>query len=323
MKKQKPLWFQKGFTLLELLLTVAILSLIVGIIGGAFRLAIRSWEKGEGKVEEFRKTRIILDKVAQQIKSFYPYWIKKEKKWMVAFQGEPQALTFVSPLSFRSPFITGLVLVQYFLEDDSDPDNGKNLVLRESRVIDEDSLQELLEGGGKDGLEVVLFSGLEDATFDYYVLPPDSEEGEWRKSWTGEDEEDEEDAEKIKLPQAIRITLKQKPKNQEEGEPLTTAMTVPLVTAPFKEISILNRKIKSAVSSGKETRRNPFGISPILSLPPKAPDQPLGKGTSTPFGPLPVPSGGSGGGARPSTPFGPRPAPSGGSSGGSHHSPFD
>ena len=39
---------QSGFTLLELLLTMAILVLIVGIMGSALQLGIRSWEKRRG-----------------------------------------------------------------------------------------------------------------------------------------------------------------------------------------------------------------------------------------------------------------------------------
>jgi prepilin-type N-terminal cleavage/methylation domain-containing protein len=300
-RKRSSFKLQKGFTLLELLLSVAIFSLIVGIVGGAFRLSIRSWEKGEEEVEEFRKTRIVLDMVAQQIKSFYPYWIKKEKEWMIVFQGESKTLKLISPLSLRYPFITGLVLVEYSLGQDGDSDNGKSLVVREVRVVDDDSLEESLKRPKEEGSEIVLLSGLEDLTFEYYVFPPDSEEGEWQKSWIWEENKGSDE---ITFPQAVRITIKQKPRNPEKKEPLTTAMTVPLITAAFeKQVTI------------------PFGSFPKPSLPPEIKKHPAGT-ISTPFGPLPGPSGG-GRTEGYSTPFGILPAPPGSGGKGRQSTPFD
>ena len=300
-RKRSSFKLQKGFTLLELLLSVAIFSLIVGIIGGAFRLSVRSWEKGEEEVEEFRKTRIVLDMVAQQIKSFFPYWIKMEKEWTIVFQGESKSLKLISPLSLRYPLITGLVLVEYSLGEEGDTDSGRSLVLREVRVVDEDSLEESLKAPKAEGSEIVLLSGLEDLTFEYYIYPPDSEEGEWQKSWTWEENKDSDE---ITFPQAIRITIKQKSRNPED-EPLTTAMTVPLITAAFqKQVTI------------------PFGSFPKPSLPPEIKKHSAGT-ISTPFGPIPMPpdsrrrSGGY------STPFGILPAPPGSGGKTRPSTPFD
>jgi len=271
MRKQKPLWSQKGFTLLELLITVVILSLIVGIAGGAFRLSIRVWEKGEEKMEEFRKTRIVLDRLAQQIKSFYPYWIKEEDKYEIAFQGEANTLTFVSPISLQSPMITGLVLVQYLLEHDRNPDEGGDLILRESLLIGDDLLPVSPEESEKEGSGVTLLSGLDELTFDYYVLPPDSKEGEWLESWVWKEQEED-----MMLPQAIRITLKQKPKNPETDEPLTTAMTIPLIAYPLDQTSFAQGRPGAGPAS------SPSGFFPKTRLPP----------------------GGSGSGGRSTPPFG-------------------
>ena len=284
--------------------------LIVGIIGGAFRLSVRCWEKGEEEVKEFRKTRIVLAKLAQQVKSFYPYWLKKEEEWSLAFEGQSQVLTFVSPVSLLSPFITGLVCVQYGFEYDDTSDNGRSLIVREIRVIDGESLEESLSGGSLQGSsEAVLLSGLEDLTFDYYVVPPDAEEGQWQQSWVMATEED---AEEVSLPQAIRITLTQRPAGEEEtdeeAEPLITAMTIPLVTAPFHEVSAISREL------GKASTSSASGAKSSLPLPPGGP------GEKSPFGGFtPDPRGG---GAGPSeSPFAPNPGGPGGSGG--HSNPFD
>lgn len=319
MQRQTPRRSPTGFTLLELILAVAILMLIVGIIGGAFRLSVRSWEKGEETVEEFRKTRIVLAKLAQQIKSFYPYWLKQEEKWSLAFEGQTQVLTFVSPVSLLSPFITGLVCVQYEFAYDSASVDGRSLIAREIRVVDGESLEKSLTGGALEGgSEVALLTDLEDVTFDYYVVPEDAEEGQWLQSWVMEEQDD---AEKISLPQAIRITLKQKParkdRTAEGAEPLVTAMTIPLITAPFQEVSLLQRKIgASPFSPGKAEVSGPFDILPRPSLPPSSlPLPPGGGGDVSPFDPLPGPPGG---GSHAISPFTPTPGGAKGSGGHSH-----
>ncbi|HPD60552.1 MAG TPA: type II secretion system protein, partial [Thermodesulfobacteriota bacterium] len=118
-----------GFTLLELLLAVAIFSLIVMILGGAFRLVVRSWERGEEEVEDFRNTRMVLDRIAAQMKSIYPSRIKKDKKWMTALQGGSHDLQFVSSLSLQSPLVSGLVWVRYSLQDEGG--RGKSFLVQE------------------------------------------------------------------------------------------------------------------------------------------------------------------------------------------------
>jgi general secretion pathway protein J len=218
-----------GFTLLELLLSVAILSLIVMILGGAFRLVVRSWEKGEGEVEEFRKTRLVLDRISAQIKSIYPYRIKKDGKWMIALQGRSHALQFVSPLSIQSPLISGLVWVRYSLQDEGA--QGKNFLVQEWMVPGNNFFPGSADELAQKGVTMVLLSGVDDVTFEYLLLPDDAPKGEWRTRW-----EWEEEGENTIFPQAIRVTLKQRAKNFQK-EPLVTAMTVPLIALPDKDFA--------------------------------------------------------------------------------------
>ncbi|MCD6352975.1 MAG: prepilin-type N-terminal cleavage/methylation domain-containing protein [Proteobacteria bacterium] len=281
-----PHCYQKGFTLLELLLTVVILALMVGIMGGVLRLGIRSWEKGEETVDEFRKTRIVMEMIAQQIKSTYPYMIKKEKGWAVIFQGEPKALKFVSPISVKSPVITGLVWVQYALGEDRASENGKELIIRESMISGDDFFQKESEITKDETVDITLLSNLDDIMFDYYVWSPDSDEGEWRESWNGETEED------TMFPQAVRIKLTHRPKNSDDAEPMTTAMTIPIMVADLDRADLT--RVKAAGRGGLD------GFFPSTSMPQKmiSPNKKEKQGPiSPPFGSSPGSSGGSGGGS--------------------------
>jgi|WetSurMetagenome_2_1015567.scaffolds.fasta_scaffold07411_3 general secretion pathway protein J len=217
-----------GFTLLELLLSVAILSLIVMILGGAFRLVVRSWERGEGAVEEFRKTRMVLDRISAQIKSIYPYRIKKDGKWMLALQGRSHVFQFVSPLSIQSPLISGLVWVRYSLQDEGA--RGKNFLVQEWMVPGNNFFPGSADELAQKGVTMVLLSGVDDVTFEYLLLPDDAPKAEWRTRWECEE------GENTSFPQAIRVTLKQRAKNSQE-EPVVTAMTVPLIALPDKDFA--------------------------------------------------------------------------------------
>jgi general secretion pathway protein J len=219
-----------GFTLLELLLSVAILSLIVMILGGAFRLVTRSWQKGEEEAEEFRKTRIVLDRIAEQMKSLYPYWINKDKKRMLAFQGQQHALQFVSPLSMQSPLVSGLVWVRYSLKDKG-LQKG-NLLVQEGMIVGNDFFPGPADKADHNGVNMVLLSEVEDLTFEYFVFPKNSSQGEWRTQWEWEKEQGKET---LIFPQAIRVTLKQSSKSPKE-RPLVTAMTIPLPTLSDQEL---------------------------------------------------------------------------------------
>jgi len=93
----------KGFTLLEVMITLAIIGMMLLIIFGAFRLAVSAWEKGETIKEDYQKLRIVSQLLSRQVKSAVPYKIKSQKAEgdYLAFDGQRHSLKFVSALSSR------------------------------------------------------------------------------------------------------------------------------------------------------------------------------------------------------------------------------
>jgi prepilin-type N-terminal cleavage/methylation domain-containing protein len=69
-----------GFTLLEVIIAITILSLIMVIIGSAFRLGIQAWGRGEKETEDGQRLRALSSLLSQQLKSIYPYRINPEDK---------------------------------------------------------------------------------------------------------------------------------------------------------------------------------------------------------------------------------------------------
>ena len=173
---------QLGFTLLELLLTMVLLVLIVGVMGSALQLGVRSWEKGEAHIEEFRRTRIVMGLVVQQLKSFNPFIAKEEDEYFIAFEGTAQSVKFVSPQSLRHYLITGLKWVHYYADDGED---GKTLMVQESTITGKDFLE---KEEAQEGEAIALLPGLVSLAFEYFVVKHDKEgtieEELWVDAWS-------------------------------------------------------------------------------------------------------------------------------------------
>lgn len=165
---------KKGFTLLELLIAMAILSLITLIVGSSLGLGIRAWDKGEADIDNSQRLRFFSERLSQQIKSAYPYQIEIDGKKVVAFQGKSDSIWFVTPSD------AGLKWVSYFVKDDA-------LMLREGIIPDKKVLEKISVEGD------VLDSKVSALKFEYFS----SEEKEWKESW---------DSDKT-LPGAVRVRV--------------------------------------------------------------------------------------------------------------------
>ncbi|MBI5097646.1 MAG: prepilin-type N-terminal cleavage/methylation domain-containing protein [Nitrospirae bacterium] len=171
-----------GFTLIELIISIAILSIITVIIGAAFRLGIQAWEKGEKETEDAQRLRVLSSLFSQQLKSLYPYKIKMEDKdeEVVVFKGESDSITFVTTLTDSS--YGGFKWVKYIFSDGA-------LLYREGLLPDK-KIEEHINNKDK---EEIIDTNIEDFQFSY--LSPDDDE--WKESWDfGED-----------VPVAIKVNI--------------------------------------------------------------------------------------------------------------------
>ena len=97
----------KGFTLLELVLSLSITGFIVAISLGAIRLGTTAQETGHLKTETSQRIRLIQNQLGQKIKSNYPVFKYQEKNnsqkkpgRFLSFDGGNDYLRFVT---FSSP----------------------------------------------------------------------------------------------------------------------------------------------------------------------------------------------------------------------------
>lgn len=193
---------KRGFTLLELMLSLAIMGVVLLIIFGALRVGTRAWEKGEKDVAVHQRQRAVLGLLSRQIASACIYEIKMGDDDTFNFKGSEGTMEFVS----RSPIVpgalTGVVFVKYMIQAD-DGDGKKQLKLYEK---DAGFLKEEDVESQRNEDLFTLISGIQDLQFEYLKGNDDGGETDWQTSW--------DPSEKTGLPLAVKIILKQNEKTE-------------------------------------------------------------------------------------------------------------
>ncbi|MBI4465014.1 MAG: prepilin-type N-terminal cleavage/methylation domain-containing protein [Acidobacteria bacterium] len=198
-----------GFTLLELLVSITIVSLLATVVLFGWRIAISSWQKASSRLEEERTvfaTHLLLQ---EQMASMAPYQTRTAQGLReFFFQGEPQAARFVSRYSLVHRARAGLYLIEYQIA--TQPDGTQQLLLNEYPVNSSAGLggrilgAEMLSGGRvlqfaafEQGPQTVgLLEGMQEIRMEYYRAGAFSQPGAWVDQWQNMNDE---------LPRAMAI----------------------------------------------------------------------------------------------------------------------
>jgi len=214
------MWSRKnrGFTLVEVMIAAAILALIVSMLYVSFAWSIKTMEISMEGGEIFRKARVVLNRMAQEISCAYLPAEEAHTGAQYAFigadkaeEGMPQdTLDFISAaLPLRGPCL-GVKQVGYYIAPDSETDK---LAL----FMKEDTTPAPGDSPGQGGRGMLLAEGIEGLDFTYY----DRQGREWKR-WDTTTPLFEK-----KLPQLVRISLFFKD-DKEEPLSLTTTVQIPL-----------------------------------------------------------------------------------------------
>lgn len=163
-KKHSAVSTQAGFTLVEVILAIVILSLVTLIIGSGFRLGIDAWERGDRETSDIQKYRVLYELFSRQLKSSYPYRMKIDEDNVVIFKGESDSITFVTVSN--DSYVSGFRWIRYRYKDGA-------LLFREGMLPD----KKLFETNSAD--DEVIESNIGEVKFSY--LASDAEE--WKGSW--------------------------------------------------------------------------------------------------------------------------------------------
>lgn len=186
----------RGFTLLELLISLTILAVIVVIIFGALRIGIRAWEKGERDVDVRQRQRIVLDLIKRQLAStaVNDVWGRDQQRALL--KGDSKSIEFVSHIPLKPGNRFGTVYVRYSVRQENEGDQ-EQLVFHEQYT----ALPDKQTGAGNldEGDFTELIAGMKSIEFEYLKDQQDEKASLWQKSW--------DPAVDKGVPRAVRVTL--------------------------------------------------------------------------------------------------------------------
>lgn len=172
----------RGFTLLELLISITMLALITAILGGALCMVYRTLDKGEKKIHYLERMKISFSLVESQIQSSFPCRYDDEGQKKLFFAGGKDKLMFSSNYSLWWG-TKGNTFVTY--------DIHTNEKRKQFLKITEQSR------GLEAKNETILFDDCSSISFEYF-LKNAFEEGKWVEEWPSDEKE---------MPDKIRIDI--------------------------------------------------------------------------------------------------------------------
>ena len=184
---------QAGFTLIEIVLAMVLLSVMMLLLYSGLSFALRSWDAGDAHGRRTADRRIGENFLRRELTEVFPMRWKDPMAVKLAFSGEAHRLRFVStrPVGIA---VGGLALVS--VEAEGDARKGeRNLVMR--RAMPDEAAKDF---GPLDQAEKasVVIAGVESVTFSYFGAENDFSEPKWMDTWPYPN----------RVPQMVRVSVK-------------------------------------------------------------------------------------------------------------------
>jgi prepilin-type N-terminal cleavage/methylation domain-containing protein len=173
---------ERGFTLLELMISFMIIGLIVVIVAASLRLSFRSVNSGEKRIDALERMRTSLNDVDGQVQSLFPLTYTDNGDRKLFFSGGRKSLKFATNYSIWSGR-EGYVAVRYEVQRDN---AGKELLRATENII-----------GTEKTRETTLFQSFDSIFFEYFSRDITDSSGTWVDTWTDDND----------LPEEIKIHL--------------------------------------------------------------------------------------------------------------------
>jgi len=177
---------ERGFTLLELLMALAIVGALVVIAFGGVRIALASWRQGEERAEAYQHLRTIALTLSRSVGAAYPYNAPRADtpSAVLLFGGTASSLEFVTqsaPFPASIPVAFTAVVIEVATSGER-----RGLVIRQRILPNRNPFTDAAVVFNDPDLTELTFSFLDDT-------------GAWQDTWDVDTQR--------RLPEAIRISV--------------------------------------------------------------------------------------------------------------------
>ncbi|WP_298363027.1 prepilin-type N-terminal cleavage/methylation domain-containing protein [uncultured Bradyrhizobium sp.] len=164
---------EAGFTLVELLVGLALFSLLATMLFGSVRFGLQAWQRGRVNTERFERIMISQDLLRRAIGNFYPMLVRGEAiQPYIDFDGAKEAISFLG----YAPTVAngGRFRFKVFVER---PHGETSLVVNAAPELSDPNVS-------SNATRTILLSGIERAEFAYFGAPSPGQGPQWNDSWT-------------------------------------------------------------------------------------------------------------------------------------------
>lgn len=184
---------QQGFTLIEVLIAMTLLSIMVVLLFGSLKICAESWDRGESKMNQVNEIGVVYSFFQRQLTTAIPIWddfsVADEKTF--SFHGDEHSMQFVGEFP-ASASRGGLQLFSIDLDDEK---SGRQIVDTQINVTVKPFLP-ALDDKGLAKEQVTLIKHVKALAFSYFGID-DTSELSWQTTWLERDS----------LPQMVKIHI--------------------------------------------------------------------------------------------------------------------
>lgn len=181
-----------GFTLLEMVIALALLAAMLGLAWSGLGFALRGWDTGASKGRRAVDLQLAQNFLRRELAEVFPMRWKDPVTLRLAFEGDAKHVRFVSTRAAGAS-TGGLALVGLEVEPGADP-RQRNLVMR--RVLSDDKASDFSLVDKAE--QTVLVPDVDAVAFAYFGAENDFNEPRWIDEWSF----------KGRIPQLVRMRVK-------------------------------------------------------------------------------------------------------------------
>ena len=185
-----------GFTLLELIISLALLGMLLLVLYSGLNIGIRSWDTGDAKVAQAAHERSVQAFLRRELGQVFPVRWRGISESKIAFDGGKSELRFVTSLNLAADAASlgGLQWGHIYVADDEV--NGKRM---NSLFIRRDSFD--IFAKDFDGIAATkphrLLEDVKEIDIAYFGADTDTADAKWVDKWENP----------LRMPQLVRMRI--------------------------------------------------------------------------------------------------------------------